>query len=164
MLQQEIIRIDKKLKTQSELYDNGVLSIHPKSHFDEEEVYWKGIISEAHTRLDLIGHSISKWFRSEYKEDFLNTIKEITGSGYDVNIILSTDNFDESLKKIHAAYLDQTLQAKLSKLERTILEFYAFSINEMNEESRKHLKICVTNLSKVTYLYIRTDAQCIISP
>ena len=164
LLQQDIIEIDKKLKTQSKLYNSGVLSIHPKSHFDNEEVYWEGIISKAHTRLDLIGHSISKWFRSEYKEIFLKKIKEITDSGWDVNIILSTDNFDASLKAIHAAYVDQTLQANLSKLERTILEFYTFYNNEMGKESRKHLRICVTDLRKVTYLYIRTDAQCIISP
>ena len=156
--------IEENLKIQNELYDNGIISIHPKSHFDNEEDYWNGIIEETNTKLNLIGHSISKWFKSEYKDTFLGKIKQMLESDNKINIILSSNNIDTTLSKVKKAYADRRMLPQLTKVEKTILNLCEYINKNVAEDKRKFLNVYVTDLSKVTYLYIRTDRQCIISP
>ena len=88
-LEQKLRMIEARLQRQDELYDSGIISIHPKAHFDSEVDYWNKIIKNTNKRLDLTGHSISNWFKKDYREIFENKIKEILESGNVVNIILS---------------------------------------------------------------------------
>ena len=37
--------IETSLRRQNELYDSGILSIHPKAHFDKEDDFWRNIIN-----------------------------------------------------------------------------------------------------------------------
>lgn len=163
IMSRQLEQIEGNLRQHNELYGKGIVSIHPKSNFDQEEEYWTKILQKATYRLDLIGHSISHWFRREYRESFLSKIKEIMESGNNVNIILSADPLDNVLDRVREAYFDPQIEPELSKIEKTLLYFCQF-ISELPEDTQQHLKIYITNLSKVTYLYIRTDKQCIISP
>ena len=164
--------VDKRLKDieahlarQNELYDSGIKSIRPKAHFDQEDDYWNNIINGSSSRLDLIGHSLRKWFGIRYRETFIRKILQIVSSGGCVNVVLSTsstDNIWVILSNVRAAY--QHKEIKLNKIEKTLLEFYRLLKDTIPAKNRQRLRVYVTNLEQVTYFYIRTDEQCIISP
>ena len=63
--------IEASLQESNKLYKHGVISIRPKSYFDSEQKFWKEIINNSGNRLDLVGHSLSKWFKPEYKDIFV---------------------------------------------------------------------------------------------
>lgn len=164
--------VDKRLETieanlarQNELYDSGIKSIRPKSHFDQEDDYWIGIINGSSNRLDLIGHSLSNWFVRRYRDTFIRKILQIVGSGGVVNVVLSTstpENIEGMLSNVRYAYNHEGI--KLNKVEKTLLEFYRLLRDSIQEKDRHRLRVYVTNIDQVTYFYIRTDGQCIISP
>lgn len=157
--------IEANLARQNELYDSGIKSIRPKSHFDQEDDYWIGIINGSSSRLDLIGHSLSSWFARRYRDTFIRKILQIVGSGGVVNVVLSTstpENIEIMLSNVRYAYIHEGI--KLNKVEKTLLEFYRLLRDKIQEEDRSHLRVYVTNIEQVTYFYIRTDGQCIISP
>lgn len=164
--------VDKRLETieanlarQNELYDSGIKSIRPKSHFDQEDDYWNGIINGSSGRLDLIGHSLSNWFGRRYRDTFIRKILQIVGSGGVVNVVLSTstpENIDQMLFNARCAYIHEEM--RLSKVEKTLLEFYRLLRDRIPEKDRCRLRVYVTDIERVTYFYIRTDRQCIISP
>lgn len=160
-LRQQLNEIEVSLKRQNALYDSGILSIHPKVHFDKEDDFWRGILANTDNRLDLIGHSISNWFRHEYRDSFCDKIVKIVESGDEVRIVLSGTGFD--LQRIKRIYLDKKGFRELNKVEKTL--FYLMELGEkISAEKLENLKVYVTDISKVAYLYIRTDYQCIISP
>lgn len=156
-------QIDEKLKIQNQLYDSGIVSIREKSFYDKDGKFWKDIIDSASNRLDLIGHSISKWFDEEYKESFVGKINSMLKDGYEVRIILSGDNPD--MQKIRS--VEQTGEGRhsLSKIENTCLELRQIARGIKNNKSRRRqLQVLITDIDKVTYMYIRTDQRCFISP
>lgn len=162
---QRLAYIEAHLGRQNELYDSGIKSIRPKSHFDQEEDYWNGIIGGSSGRLDLIGHSLSNWFGRRYRDTFIRKVLQIVSSGGAVNVVLSTpvsDSIGEMLSNVKAAYWHEEI--RLNKVEKTLLEFYRLLKDHISEEDRRNLRIYVTGVEQVTYFYIRTDAQCIISP
>ena len=53
VVEQRLQIIETHLDRQNELYDSGIKSIRPKSHFDQEEDYWNGILSGSAIQLDL---------------------------------------------------------------------------------------------------------------
>lgn len=157
--------IEKHLIRQNELYDSGIKSIRPKSHFDQEEDYWNGILSGSAVRLDLIGHSLSNWFGRRYRDTFIRKVRQIVSSGGIVNVVLSTpapDSIGTMLSNVKTAYWHE--QIRLNKVEKTLLEFYRLLMENIPEKDRCNLRIYVADVEKVTYFYIRTDTQCIISP
>ncbi len=163
---QRLQYIEMHLNRQNELYDSGIKSIRPKSHFDQEEDYWNGIIGGSSGRLDLIGHSLSNWFGRRYRDTFIKKVLQIISSDGIVNVVLSTsesDSIGAMLSNVKDAYWHKEI--RLSKVEKTLLEFYRL-LRESNisEKQRHNLRIYVTDVEQVTYFYIRTDRQCIISP
>lgn len=157
--------IETNLARQNELYDSGIKSIRPKSHFDQEDDYWNGIINGSSSRLDLIGHSLGNWFGRRYRDTFIRKILQIVGSGGVVNVILSTstpENIEMMLSNVRGAYIHEEI--RLSKVEKTLLEFYRLLRDSIQEQDRCRLRVYVTDIKRVTYFYIRTDGQCIISP
>ena len=160
-IMQQLQQIEDSLQRQNELYDSGVISIHPKTHFDNEESYWNNIINGTNKRLDLIGHSISNWFKREYKSIFVAKLRQILESGNSVNIVLSASKVDFIL--IKEVFLNEQNENKLNKVEKTIL-YLCRILGDIPEEKRKYLNVYISDLEKITYLYIRTDEQCIISP
>lgn len=158
---QQLHKIEKRLQRQDELYDSGIISIHPKTHFDDEEDYWNNIINGTNKRLDLIGHSISNWFKQEYKFTFKAKIKQILESNNNVNIILSATEVNwQCIKEVLEGTQKEYV---LSKLEKTLL-YLCQILEEIPQDKHKNLKVYISDFRKVTYLYIRTDERCIISP
>ncbi len=153
--------IETSLRRQNELYDSGILSIHPKAHFDKEADFWRNIIDNTDNRLDLIGHSLSNWFKNEYRDIFCEKIIKMLEQEKEVRIILSAKKFEPELVK--QAFLKKISKNSLNKVEKTILYFYELA-ERIDENKKQFLKVYVTDLKEVTYLYIRTDYQCIISP
>lgn len=158
---QQLQQMEKSLQRQNELYDSGVISIHPKTHFDNEESYWNNIINGTNKRLDLIGHSISNWFKREYKPIFVAKLKQIIESGNSVNIVLSGSNVN--LRKIKEVFYGNQSENVLSKIEKTVL-YLCQVLVDIPKDKWQYLRVYVNDLKKITYLYIRTDEQCIISP
>lgn len=66
------------------------------------------------------------------------------------------------IEKVKRAYYYKDI--KLNKVEQTLLEFYKILKNNISEKNRSNLRIYITNVEQITYFYIRTDIQCIISP
>ena len=165
VVEQRLQIIEMHLDRQNELYDSGIKSIRPKSHFDQEEDYWNGILSGSAIQLDLVGHSLSNWFGRRYRDTFIRKVRQIVSSGGTVNVVLSTpepNSIGTMLSNVKTAYWHE--QIKLSKVEKTLLEFYRLLKENIPEKDRCNLRIYVTDIEKVTYFYIRTDTQCIISP
>lgn len=158
--------IDDKLKKQNQLYDSGIVSIREKSFYDRDGKFWKDIINSTSNRLDLIGHSISKWFDDEYKDVFVDKIKSMLEEGKEVRIILSDDQPDIDMRKIRA--MEQPKNGSendiyaLSKIENTCLKLR--EIARELPQNRNKLRVLITDRYKVTYMYIRTDHRCFISP
>lgn len=164
-VEQQLQIIKTHLDRQDELYDSGIKSIRPKSHFDQEEAYWNDILNGSATRLDLIGHTLHNWFGRRYRDNFIRKVRQIVSSGGTVNVVLSTsasDSIGAMLSNVKTAYRHE--QIGLSKVEKTLLEFYRLLKENISEEDTCNLHIYVTDAEKVTYFYIRTDTQCIISP
>lgn len=156
---EKISEIDSELLDQKKLYGSGVRSIRKKSYFDQKDDFWKDIIRNTKDSLDLIGHSISRWFKNDYKDIFCSKIEEMISEGKDIRIVLSGDI---NIEKIKEAIKDKDKQEQLSKPEQTICILK--SINVKNTDDLKHLKVYRTDKINVTYLYIKTDIQCLISP
>jgi len=160
-LRKQLDVIEQSLKLQNELYDSGIKSIHPKAHFDDEEEFWNNILRNTENRMDLIGHSISNWFKPEYREQFCGKISQMISQEKEVNIILSANDF--SVDRVKKAFWGNVELKSLNKTEKTVYYFLNL-VHDIEEGKRKNLKVYVTNRSKITYLYIKTDYQCIISP
>lgn len=157
----QLEQIHESLKRQNELYDSGIVSIHPKAYFDKDNEFWQQIIENTDSRLELIGHSLSHWFSDEYRDLFCNKIVQIINSEKEVRVILSADRYD--INKVKEVYKEHKKATGLNKTEKTLLYFIQL-LGSVDQNNWKNLKVYVNQLSKVTYLYIRTDYQCIISP
>lgn len=162
-IQSKLEDLNNNLRVQTELYDSGIRSIRKKSYYDKDGAFWKNIIESTSDRMDLIGHSISKWFDEEYKSFFVQKIERMLKDGKEVRIILSGAMPD--IKKICAAEStnNEAPLHGLSKLENTCYELRQI-VRNLPWTARNRLKVYVADLSKVTYMYIRTDKQCFISP
>ncbi len=160
-LEEKLDDIEKKLKRQNELYDSGIVSIHRKAYFDKEEEFWKQIINNTENRLDLIGRSLSKWFKREYRDLFVEKIVKMLESEKTVRLLLSTEQFN--FKRVKQAYMKNITKNSLNKAEKTVL-YLLQELEKVEDAKKEYLHIYITNLQNVTYLYIRTDYQCIISP
>lgn len=51
---------------------------------------------------------------------------------------------------------------ELSKMDKTCLELR--EIARKSKKNKKYLQVLITDIHKVTYMYIRTDHRCFISP
>ena len=164
-VEERLMKIEKHLDRQDELYDCGINSIRPKSHFDQEDSYWNEIIENCKCRLDLVGHSLYNWFGIRYRDTFITKIVSIVNSQSTVNIVLSKSSpiiIDGMISNVKCAYCNENV--KLSKLEKTLLELYTILKDIIPSKNRKYLRIYIIDTERVTYFYIRTDLQCIISP
>ena len=163
LINSKLNNIDKKLKRQEALYDAGIKSIRPKSYYDEKDDFWKKIIQYADSRMDLIGHSISPWLSNEYKSLFCEKIINMISVGKYVRIVLSCESGEFDKQKIRNVLGGKTGKKKLTKIESTCYEL-AKLIGGVDEAKREYLELYIAEREKVTYLYIRTDSQCFISP
>ena len=159
----KLIDIDQKLKLQESLYDSGIKSIRKKSYYDKKDDFWKKILQFTESRLDLTGHSLSHWFNAEYKDVFCEKIKNMLNAEKHVRIVLSYDIGEYDINRVAKALEEKFPYKKLKKVERTVYELIKIR-NSVDKKKWKYLEIHVTEKKDVTYLYIRTDSQCFISP
>lgn len=162
-LKQQLSDIHDELKRQSKLYGSGVKDVRRKVYYDSETGFWMNILKNTDSRLELIGHSISNWFQEEYRVLFCNKIKTMIGKGKTVCIILSCNKNKFNSDNIRAVLLSEKNKNDLSKVEKTCL-YFAELLRDVEPDKWQNLEIYITDISKVTYMYIRTDCQCIISP
>lgn len=160
-VEKEIKEINDNLRRQRELYDSGIRSIHKKSFYDADGAFWKEIIESTSDRLDLVGHSISKWFDEEYRVLFAQKIEEMLRNGKKVRIILSGDPPD--MDKVRLVEKQGKESCQLGKMENTCYELRKI-VRNVPRQAKSNLNVYITGLSEVTYMYIRTDYQCFISP
>lgn len=162
-LKLQLLDIHNELKRQSKLYDSGVKDVRRKVYYDSEASFWMDILKNTENRLELIGHSISNWFHDEYRTLFCKKIKEMIKVGKTVRIILSCPKDKFILENIREALSSEKNKNELSKVERTCF-YFAELLKNMEQDKREYLEVYITDMKKVTYMYIRTDCQCIISP
>lgn len=160
--------IDGKLKVQGELYDSGIKSIRKKSFYDKNDDFWKRIIQNADEKMDMIGHSLNHWLRDEYKEVFCEKIISMVNAEKSVRLILSCEEGEFDRKKVIKVLNGQKGKKKqekkrLSKVESTYYEL-AGMLQDVDIDKKRYLEIYVADRRQITYLYIRTDNQCFISP
>lgn len=113
--------------------------------------------------MDMIGHSLSHWMRAEYKNLFCEKIINMANAGKSVRLVLSCDSGEFKKEKVIAVFRKAQDKKKLTKIEKTYYELIKV-LDGIAEEKRKYLEIYITEKTDVTYLYIRTDSQCFISP
>ena len=160
-MQSKLEEIDAQLKRDKELYDSGIISVRKKVYYDQENDFWKEILRGTDDRLDLVGHSINTWFSEDYKDAFCSKIKNMTKSGSSIQIIVGTESGEIDWGRIIHKGEDEF--SDLNKTERTCYELYNLA-KEIGKKERKNLKLHVVKLEVITYLYIRTDKRCFISP
>lgn len=160
-LEEGMQKINENLRLQKDLYDSGIRSIRKKSFYDADGAFWKNIIASTSNRMDLIGHSISKWFDEEYKDAFAKKIEDMIKAGKEIRIILSGNPPD--MEKVRLAEKNGKELCQLSKMENTCYELRKI-VRNVPKTAKNKLKVYIIDLSKVTYMYIRTDQQCFISP
>lgn len=153
--------VDENLRKVINLYDSGIVSIRPKSYYDRNDDFWKTILYLTNDHLDLIGHSISNWFQEEYKATFEKKICEMIRAEKRVRIVLSGDFYDR--QKIIDVLSGKTQFNKLSKIDKTYYHLYQLW-KKLPEDKRDGLEVYTVGRERVTYLYIRTDTQCFVSP
>lgn len=153
--------MDEKLRIQNELYDSGIVSIRKKSYYDRNGKFWKDILFSSTDRLDLIGHAISNWFDEEYKNLFVEKVMDLLKRDKFVRIILSGEIPD--IQKVKEAEKHEIQKRNLNKIERTCYEMRNI-IRKVPADKRTKLQVYFTELKQVSYMYIRTDHKCFISP
>lgn len=160
---QKLEDIDEKLRIQGELYDSGIKSIRKKSFYDKNDDFWRRIIQNVDGRMDLIGHSLSHWMRREYKELFCGKIISMINAEKTVRLVLSCKDKEFNIENVIKVLDGKSEKKKLSKVEKTYYEF-ASIIQDIDPKKRKYLELYIAERTEITYLYIRTDNQCFISP
>lgn len=159
--QKKLNEVDENLKKVLNLYDSGIISIRPKSYYDRNDDFWKTILYLTNDHLDLIGHSISNWFQEEYKATFEEKICKMIKAGKRVRIVLSGDSYD--YQKIISVVSGKEQFSQLSKINKTYYHLYQLW-ERLPEDKRNMLEVYTASRERVTYLYIRTDTQCFVSP
>lgn len=163
-IDKELVTVNEQLKIEKDLYDSGIVSIRRKSYYDAEGKFWKNIINTTSNKLDLIGHTISDWFGAEYKTTFVNKILEMLKAGNPVRIILSGNAPNmEQILKVEANGRETSSCRLETKMDRTCMELRKI-YKQADKKNRDNLQVYITDSEKVTYMYIRTDKQCFISP
>ena len=157
-------KIDNKLKQRKDLYDSGVVSIRRKSYYDEKGEFWKTLIRATSDQLDLIGRDISPWFTHEYRTDFTDQIKRMIKNEKNVRIIISDDCLTK--ENIYAVERGDKVKNELSKVEVTCYELrQIYKEIDRNKWKRKgNLDVYIADRKLISYMYIRTDEQCVMSP
>lgn len=163
-LRKQLLTMHDELIKQSQLYGSGVIDIRRKVHYDNDKEFWKKILYDTENQIDMIGHSISNWFREEYRQSFSKKMKEMINEGKKIRIILSCKKEDYHAENIKDALLNQKKARDLiSKIDKTCFYFVNI-LKEVEEKQRDNLEIYIVDIEKITYMYIRTDCQCIVSP
>lgn len=157
--------IEEALGNQSVLYKSGIRSIHPKVYFDEKGQFWTNILNNTENKLDLVGHSIRTWFYPEFRDTFFKKVKTMLNEEKEVRIVLAP-NSKPRLYRVFNADRGRfewrgTAESKAGQTIGALCELLQ-DIDDL--QKRKYLKVYVADPTKVTYMYIRTDEQSIISP
>lgn len=161
-LTEQLNTIENALDNQSVLYNSGIRSIHPKIYFDKEGAFWTDILNNTEDKLDLVGHSIRTWFYPEFRDTFSKKVKTMLNEEKEVRIVLAPKS-SPWFNCVFNVSLNRFEWKSVSKAGKTIRDLYHL-LQGVDQEKRKYLKIYVADPAKVTYMYIRTDEQSIISP
>lgn len=161
----KVDEIEGKLSRMENLYESGVVSIRSKRYYDKNGEFWKHMIKITSDKLDLVGREISPCFSSEYRIDFIDKVKNMVKSGKRVRIILSGDS--PNMEKIYEVEKGKKEERELNKIESTCYELRKI-IQEIKENQKKiangGLDVYIAELKRVSYMYIRTDYRCYMSP
>ena len=155
--------IEGKLKILDALYDSGIKGVQRKSFYNQANHFWEEILDNANDKLDLAGHSISHWFDDNYKDLFCKKIINMISKSKKVRILLSNENGTINQEIIKDGLAKKNRTSTMTKVDKTCYEL-AKLVGSVNKKYRDNLELYITKSSSVTYMYIRTDCQCFVSP
>lgn len=153
--------IQERLAEESAFAADGIISIRKKAYYDRKNEFWNQMVNTTENHLDLIGHSISSWFKEEYRRAFEDCVLRMLEKGKKVRIILTGPEYDA--QKIRNAACDDSGYLALTKPEKTYCNLFKLAEKCVGEECRG-LLVYIFPPEKATYLYIRTDKKCYVSP
>lgn len=145
-------------KATNGLKDLGVQNIKSISVDDQDTSFWLGILNNSHEQLDIIAHTLSPWFKDDYRDAFINKIVELTNNNKIVRILILDPN-GSNLDFVNTGNLEK-YREKILNTVTSIKSIYS----RINPNCQKNLIVKFNNSYIIPYSYIRNDSHTFISP
>lgn len=156
-----LLTMQSQIMEDRKLVEMGVVSIREKVYYDKDDSFWNSLIDETGERLELAGHSISRWFEDKYRDTFTRKICAMARDGKKVRIIITGEPYKlETMKELEK---NEDEAEYRSKEVRTQYWLYKM-MKTLDPSSRKNVQLYIAPRENVTYLYIGTDLKCLVSP
>lgn len=151
----------KEVLAYNRLMEEGIISIRKKSYYRTDKEFWKSILLNTVERLDLVGHDLSNWLTEEYQKIFSEQLINMAKHEKTVRLVMTGVSYDENRMK--RAERDKNFRDNLKEVEKTYFFLYKL-IKELPVNKRSYIEGYIVEPSEMTYMYIRTDNACYISP
>ncbi len=152
--------IQQRINNINFLTDSGLKSIRKKHFYESGGKFWIELINEAEEKLDLMGHSLSKWLDDEYKDAFINKLLQLAKNKKDVRIIILKPDGD-SLSRMS----DQLAKNNYKqKVEKTLNVIRTCVIDKLDTPDKKYIKIKEVEKEDINYMMINTGSSVCVSP
>lgn len=135
----------------------GIESIREKYTFDPP--FWLGLLGEAKSSLDLLGHALSKWCDTPYKTDFIETLVNVANRGGKVRILMMKAGGDCQKRLKEATGMDHS--AKAQKLMAVLSEEV---LPRVKKRSLGNITVKTIDILDLPYMMVRTDFHIVVSP
>ncbi len=125
----------------------GVRSISEKDKF--KPIFWNNMLANTSKTLDLLGHSLSKWLRTEHRPGFLNTLNRIAkqSAGHVRLLVMKPDASEDSQD------VEKTLQTVFEQVK-----------SKLSARESKRISVKWVDRQDIPYMFVRTDKVVVVSP
>ncbi len=157
-IRDSIVTIDQFTHTIHDQYCFELDRIDFSDNSDKNKDLWLSLLDVSTSKLDIIAHTLSPWFRDAYEHKFTETINRILKVGGKVRILL-LDPEGENLKHIKA---DDQEEYK-NRIKSSLKELKKIR-GMLSEEENERLIIKVNGKLVIPYSYTANNSQIAISP
>lgn len=136
----------------------GVEDIKSISVDDEDPSFWLKILHNSHEQLDIIAHTLSPWFKDDYRDEFINKIVELANNNKFVRILILDPN-GLNLNFVNTGNSEK-YKEKILNTVKSIKIIYG----KINPNCQKNLIVKFNSSYVIPYSYIRNDLHTFVSP
>ena len=154
----EVQQIYSAISVSNDIVQQGVCAVKNIDHQDDRDDFWISFLNNAETRLDIIAHTLSPWFKTKYKDSFRRKIIELAKNNHYVRIILLQPQ-GNNLTYSNVGNVNDYSKKICDSIEQ-LQKLY----NEIPIEKRQFLNIKLNGTYVIPYSYIKNDKQTLISP